>query len=47
MELFADDIFTADGRGTLFKHTGLGTFGHVVPADDLIECDGPVKLTML
>ena len=34
-ELFTSDVLTRNEDGTYMKHTGLGTFGHVIPESDL------------
>lgn len=35
MEIFADDVLTLQDDGKFMKHTGLGTFGHVIPMEDV------------
>lgn len=35
MEIFQDDVLTLRDDGTFVKHTGLGTFGHVIPMEDV------------
>lgn len=47
MELYTSDIFCVDEKGVIYKQTGLGTFGHLIPFDDLVEHEGPVRLEML
>lgn len=46
-EIDTGDVFTGSEDGTYMKHTGLGTFGHVIPAEDLESIDGDVKLRLL
>ena len=46
MTILQSDILTRSKDGTYMKHTGLGTFGHVLPDADVIECAGPVSLTI-
>lgn len=35
MEIFTEDVLTLREDGTFMKHTGLGTFGHVIPMEDV------------
>lgn len=35
MQIFRDDVLTLRDDGTFMKHTGLGTFGHVIPIEDV------------
>lgn len=42
LELFEDDVLTKQADGTYMKHTGLGTFGHVLK-DDEVEPIGEEK----
>lgn len=46
-EIFTDDILTRMEDGTYMKHTGLGTFGHVIPESDLEEFSDPVDLRII
>ena len=45
-ELFDNDIFTKSKDGTYSKHTGLGTFGHVIPDDHLDAYEGWPAMSM-
>lgn len=47
MMIFRDDVLTLREDGTYMKHTGLGTFGHVIPPEDVEEHSEPVNLRLL
>lgn len=47
LTIFTDDVLTLRDDGTFMKHTGLGTFGHVIPLPDVIEHDSETHLQML
>lgn len=47
LTIFTDDVLTLRDDGTFIKHTGLGTFGHVIPLSDVIEHDSETHLQML
>lgn len=44
MEIFADDVLTLQDNGKFMKHTGLGTFGHVIPMEDVELVENGVVL---
>lgn len=47
MMIRCDDVLTLSKDGTYMKHTGLGTFGHVIPSEDVEEHAGPINLRLL
>lgn len=47
MELFEDDVFTKSADSTWMKHTGIGTFRHVIPEEDLEPIGKDVVLQFL
>ena len=47
LTIFPSDVLTKSTDGTYMKHTGLGTFGHVIPGSDLIFVDTDANLVML
>lgn len=44
MEIYTSDVLTKLENGTFMKHTGLGTFGHVIPMEDVELVDDGVVL---
>lgn len=46
-KLFTSDVLTRNKGGTYMKHTGLGTFGHVIPTEDVEPIAGDVHLRLL
>jgi hypothetical protein len=47
LRIFADDVLTLSDDGTFMKHTGLGTFGHVIPMEDVVLHEEITHLQML
>jgi hypothetical protein len=47
LRIYEDDVLTLSDDGTFMKHTGFGTFGHVIPMDDVVLIEAPTHLQML
>lgn len=48
LTIYTDDVLTKDPKlGTYMKHTGLGTFGHVIPDEDLEFVTKPINLKFI
>jgi hypothetical protein len=47
MHLHPDDVLTKSPDGTYMKHTGLGTFGHVLRDHQVEKIDSEVNLQLL
>jgi hypothetical protein len=43
-ELWPDDVLTRSADGTYVKHSGLCMLGFVIPDEDIVEVNEPVRL---
>jgi hypothetical protein len=47
LKIYPDDVLTKDKNGTYMKHTGLGTFGHIIPDEDVEKIDKEAHLRLI